>query len=126
MADDLETARRYALDPDGPYFQYYESIVTKMLANGRGNLFKKDQSAPDSVVTVEQVVNDLVIWGTPDKVVEDLCAFREEVGRFGTLLYAGHDWADKDLAIRSMELLAHEVAPAIAQAEATPAATANG
>jgi alkanesulfonate monooxygenase SsuD/methylene tetrahydromethanopterin reductase-like flavin-dependent oxidoreductase (luciferase family) len=117
VADDLETARRYATDPAGPYYQYYHSIVTKMLANGRSNLFKKDQSAPDSSVTVEQVVEDLVIWGTPDKVADELCAFREEVGRFGTLLYAGHDWADRKLAIRSMELLAEEVAPAVTLAE---------
>jgi alkanesulfonate monooxygenase SsuD/methylene tetrahydromethanopterin reductase-like flavin-dependent oxidoreductase (luciferase family) len=111
VAEDLETARRYATDPAGPYFQYYRSIVTKMLANGRANLFKRDQSAPDSSVTVEKVVEDLVIWGTPDKVADDLQAFRETVGDFGTLLYAGHDWADKALAIRSMELMAEKVVP---------------
>ena len=104
VADDLATAERYATDPGGPYFQYYHSIVTKMLANGRANLFKVDPSAPDSTVTVESVVEDLVIWGTPDKVIDELGAFRENVGRFGTLLYAGHDWADRSLAIRSMEL----------------------
>ena len=117
VADDLATARRYATEPDGPYYQYYQSIVTKMLANGRANLFKSDPSAPDSSVTVEGVVRDLVIWGTPDKVAEDLCAFREDVGHFGTLLYAGHDWADRGLALRSMELLAEDVAPAVAAAE---------
>ena len=125
VAEDLATARRYATDPGGPYYQYYHSIVTKMLANGRGNLFKRDQSAPDESVTVEQVVEDLVIWGTPDKVADELCAFREEVGRFGTLLYAGHDWADRELAIRSMELLAFDVAPAVALAEAPPARAAD-
>lgn len=123
VADDLKTAKRYATDPSGPYYQYYHSIVTKMLANGRSNLFKRDQNAPDSSVTVEGVVEDLVIWGTPDKVAEDLGAFREEVGRFGTLLYAGHDWVDRDLALRSMELLAEDVAPAVTLAE-NPAARA--
>jgi alkanesulfonate monooxygenase SsuD/methylene tetrahydromethanopterin reductase-like flavin-dependent oxidoreductase (luciferase family) len=77
-------------------------------------------------VTVEQVVEDLVIWGTPDKVADELCAFRDEVGRFGTLLYAGHDWADRNLAIRSMELLAEEVAPAVALAEQPSAQAADG
>ena len=111
VADDMETARRYATSPEGPYYGYYRSIVTKMIRNGRANLFKADQNAPDSSVTVEAAVEDLVIWGTPEKVADDLAAFREQVGPFGTLLYAGHDWADKKLAIRSMELMAQEVAP---------------
>jgi alkanesulfonate monooxygenase SsuD/methylene tetrahydromethanopterin reductase-like flavin-dependent oxidoreductase (luciferase family) len=113
VADDLATARAYATEAQGPYHQYYRSIVTKMLANGRANLFKRDQSAPDSSVTVEGVVDDLVIWGTPDKVADDLAAFRETIGDFGTLLYAGHDWADKALAVRSMELMAEKVMPSL-------------
>lgn len=113
VAEDAATARAYATGRDGPYFHYYQSIVTKMLANGRANLFKRDQSQPDSSVTVESVVNDLVIWGTPEKVAEDILAFREETGDFGTLLYAGHDWADRDLAIRSMELMADKVMPMV-------------
>jgi hypothetical protein len=59
------------------------------------------------------VTDDLVIWGTPDKVTDDLIAFRDEVGDFGTLLYAGHDWADKNLARRSMQLMAEKVMPAL-------------
>jgi hypothetical protein len=46
-------------------------------------------------------------------VADDLLAFREEVGDFGTLLYAGFDWMDRDLAIRSMELMAEKVMPAV-------------
>lgn len=115
VADDMETARRYATSPDGPYHSYYKSIVNKMLRSGRGNLFKRAASAPDASVTVEKVVDDLVIWGTPDKVADDLARFRDEVGQFGTLLYAGHDWADRTLAIRSMELMAEKVVPQIEQ-----------
>ena len=32
---------------------------------------------------------------------------------FGTLLYAGHDWADVDLAKNSMKLMAEKVMPKI-------------
>ena len=63
--------------------------------------------------TPQSVVDQVVIWGTPDKVVEDLLAFREEIGDFGTLLYASHDWADKRLGRRSMELMTEKVMPAI-------------
>jgi alkanesulfonate monooxygenase SsuD/methylene tetrahydromethanopterin reductase-like flavin-dependent oxidoreductase (luciferase family) len=113
VADDLSTAKRYATSPDGPYYGYYRSVVKKMLASGRGILFKRSSSVPDSAVTIESVIDDLVIWGTPDKVAEELIAFRDEVGEFGTLLYAGHDWADRRLAIRSMELMAERVMPVV-------------
>ncbi|MCJ8141815.1 LLM class flavin-dependent oxidoreductase [Ancylobacter sp. A5.8] len=113
VADDLATAKRYATEPGSPYYAYYSSLATKLVGNGRANLFKHDQNAPDSSVTVDSVLSDLVIWGTPDKVADELAAFQDEIGEFGTLLYAGHDWADKQLAIRSLELMAEKVMPAV-------------
>ena len=113
VAEDMDVARKYATDPDGPYHEYYNSIVTKMKRSGRANLFKHDQDAPDDSLDIDKIVEELVIWGTPEKVAEDLSAFQEEVGEFGTLLYAGHDWRDRDLAIRSMELMANEVLPSV-------------
>ena len=88
----------------------------KLVKGGRGNLFKKDQKAPDSSVTTEGIMRDVVIWGTPEKVADELLAFRDEIGDFGTLLYAGHDWKDKTLAIRSMELMTEKVMPAVNKA----------
>ena len=87
--------------------------MTKLVKNGRANLFKTDQSAPDSSVTVDDVIDHCVIWGTPDKVTDDLLAFREYIGDFGTLLYAGHNWTDRTLAVRSLELMAEKVMPAM-------------
>jgi alkanesulfonate monooxygenase SsuD/methylene tetrahydromethanopterin reductase-like flavin-dependent oxidoreductase (luciferase family) len=85
-------------------------------------VFKSDSAAPDSAVTAEGMADDLVIWGTPDKVVDELLAFRETIGAFGTLLYASHDWVDKKLAVRSMELMVDKVMPAIDAATRTAAA----
>ena len=39
-----------------------------------------------------------MITGTPESVAEQLLAFREEVGDFGELVYAGLDWVDPALA----------------------------
>ena len=50
-------------------------------------------------------------------------AFRERVGDFGTLLYAGHDWVESRLAKRSMELMASEVMPRVNAAINKTAAT---
>lgn len=81
------TARRYATEPGGPYYEYYRSLGTKLIRNGRANLFTSDPSGGDDTVTVEKIAEDLVIWGTPDKVADDLLTFRESVGDFGTLLF---------------------------------------
>lgn len=110
VADDLTTARDYALGPESPYRFYYNQLLTKMKKNGRALLFKSDPEMPDDEVTIEYVLDKLVIWGTPDKVRDDLCRFQEEVGPFGTLLYAGKDWVDPALGRRSMVLLAEQVA----------------
>ena len=122
VADDMATARAYALGPNSPYVFYYKSLVTKLKKNGRSNLFKDDPDMSDDDVTLDYVLDRLVIWGTPDKVADDILALREEVGPFGTLVYAGHDWADVPLARRSKVLMAEQVMPrinaAIGQAKA--------
>jgi alkanesulfonate monooxygenase SsuD/methylene tetrahydromethanopterin reductase-like flavin-dependent oxidoreductase (luciferase family) len=58
-------------------------------------------------------VESLVIAGTVNSVVDQILAFRETVGDFGTLLYAGHDWQNPDLGRRSMVLFAEEVMPRV-------------
>ncbi len=124
VTDDDKVAERYATDTGGPYHFYYHSLVTKLVRAGRAELFKENRDDPDDSVTVEKVVDRLVIRGTVDKVVDELLAFREEVGDFGTLLYAGHDWTDKALGRRSMELMANEVMPRVNEAISGQAAVA--
>jgi alkanesulfonate monooxygenase SsuD/methylene tetrahydromethanopterin reductase-like flavin-dependent oxidoreductase (luciferase family) len=113
VADDEATARRYAKTADGPYGFYYWNLLTKRLARGGADNFKHDLSMPDAAVTIDYLLDRLVIAGTPDSVAEQILAFRETVGDFGTLLYCGHDWADPKLARRSMELMAEKVMPKI-------------
>jgi len=54
-----------------------------------------------------------VIAGTPEQVAEQILALREEIGDFGSLVYTGLDWANKELGIRSMELMANKVMPKV-------------
>jgi alkanesulfonate monooxygenase SsuD/methylene tetrahydromethanopterin reductase-like flavin-dependent oxidoreductase (luciferase family) len=119
VAEDAATAKAYATDPNGPYVGYYRSLFTKLKKNGRIGLFKTHKDQPDDEVTLEHVCDKLVIHGTPDKVADELLAFREQVGEFGTLLYAGKDWLDRDLGRRSMILLAEKVLPKLAAAKQT-------
>ena len=113
VADDEATAKRYARDTDGPYHFYFKQLVRKLLNGGRSNLFKTDPNMDDALITPEFVSSKLVLAGTVNSVVDQILAFREYVGDFGNLLYAGHDWMDPKLAKRSMELFATEVMPRV-------------
>ncbi|GIK79421.1 MAG: LLM class flavin-dependent oxidoreductase [Pseudorhodoplanes sp.] len=113
VADDDKTAKAYATAPNGPYRYYYSQLLTKLKHNGRIELFKTRRDQPDHEVTLDTVCDELVIHGSPDKVADDILAYREKVGDFGTLLYAGKDWADRELGRRSMVLLAEKVLPKV-------------
>ena len=113
VADDLDVARDYATNPNSPYRFYYSQLFTKLKKHGRINLFKEHRDQPDDEVTLDHICDRLIIWGTPDKVADDLLAFREETGDFGTLLLAGKDWADVELSRRSMILMAEKVKPMV-------------
>jgi alkanesulfonate monooxygenase SsuD/methylene tetrahydromethanopterin reductase-like flavin-dependent oxidoreductase (luciferase family) len=111
VANDMATAKAYATDPDGPYVYYYRSLFTKLKHNGRIELFKTRRDQPDEEVTLEAICDKLIIWGTPESVADQLLAFQDEVGKFGTLLYAGKDWKDRELARQSMIMMAEKVMP---------------
>ncbi len=113
VADDDKVAARYGLTAEGPYHFYFKQLTRKLLGGGRGNLFKRDQSEPDSKITPDYVTNRLVLAGSVNSVVDQLLAFRETTGDFGTLLYACHDWMDPALGRRSMQIMAEEVMPRV-------------
>ena len=106
-------ARDYVMAAKSPYRLYYNNLLAKLKSAGRVEAFKTSREEPDSAVTVDGLLDKLVIWGSPQKVADELLAFREEVGDFGTLLYAGKDWLDRDLGRRSMVLAAEKVLPAV-------------
>jgi alkanesulfonate monooxygenase SsuD/methylene tetrahydromethanopterin reductase-like flavin-dependent oxidoreductase (luciferase family) len=113
VADDDATAKRYATDPNGPYRYYYSQLLTKLKRGGRAVAFKTDPKQADEDVSLDAVCEKLVFWGSPNRVADQILAFREEVGDFGTLLMAGKDWKDRDLGRRNMQLLAEKVMPQV-------------
>ena len=113
VADDAATARDYALGAGSPYRFYYSQLLAKMLKAGRAVIFKPNPNLPDDSVNLDDICDRLIIHGTPDSVADQIIAFRDEVGPFGTMLYAGHDWRDPALARRSMVLMAEKVLPQV-------------
>jgi alkanesulfonate monooxygenase SsuD/methylene tetrahydromethanopterin reductase-like flavin-dependent oxidoreductase (luciferase family) len=90
VADDDKTAKAYATELNSTYRYYYSQLFTK-LRRGRLELFKTRRDQPDAEVTLDGICNELIIYCTPDKVADDILQYRERVGDFGTLLYAGKD-----------------------------------
>jgi alkanesulfonate monooxygenase SsuD/methylene tetrahydromethanopterin reductase-like flavin-dependent oxidoreductase (luciferase family) len=116
VADDETTARRYAHREDGAHGFYFHVMKTKLARAGALDVMLDFPGQPDSELSTRRCIERLVIAGTPESVADQILAFRNEVGAFGTLLYTGHDWADPVLARRSMELMANEVWPRIDRA----------
>ena len=114
VADDDKVAEAYGkTDANSPYRFYYNQLVYKLTKGGRQAVFKHDRDEPDDAITIDRVLDDLVICGTVDSVVDQILALREVTGPFGELVIAGMDWVDEDLTKRSLQLMAEEVMPRV-------------
>lgn len=82
----------------------------------RLGVFKTHRDQDDRKITDDQVVEELVICGTVNHVVDQILTLREEAGDFGELVYAGMNWVDPALGKRSMELMANQVMPRVNKA----------
>jgi len=114
VADDDKTAERYGRSGKGnPYEFYWSQMYTKMKRGKRLYVFKSHKDQPDDEITLDHVMDNCVIHGSVNKVVDQLLALREEIGDFGEIVYAGMDWVDPVLSKRSMQLMAEQVMPRV-------------
>ena len=114
VADDDATARRYAIEAaSGPYRFYYEQLYAKVKKRGGQAVFKERMDQSDDEITIDYILDRLVIHGSVDRVVDQILALRDEIGDFGELVYAGMDWVDEGLTKRSMQLMAEQVMPRV-------------
>jgi alkanesulfonate monooxygenase SsuD/methylene tetrahydromethanopterin reductase-like flavin-dependent oxidoreductase (luciferase family) len=114
VAEDGEAAVDYAkTNPNSPYRAHFHEFHMKFQRGRVLDMFKADSALPDEAVTLDYALDNCVIAGTPDQVIDQILALREMVGPFGTLLYAGKNWSDPVLSRRSMELMAEVVMPAV-------------
>jgi alkanesulfonate monooxygenase SsuD/methylene tetrahydromethanopterin reductase-like flavin-dependent oxidoreductase (luciferase family) len=117
VADDDKVAERYGKsDANSPYRFYWRQLRVKLTIPKRHIVFKTHEAQDDAELTDDYVVERLVMCGTVNQVVDQILQFREQVGDFGELVYAGMDWVDPKLARRSMELMATEVMPRVNKA----------
>jgi alkanesulfonate monooxygenase SsuD/methylene tetrahydromethanopterin reductase-like flavin-dependent oxidoreductase (luciferase family) len=114
VADDDRTAKDYGGDDaKSPYRFYMRQLLMKVTRAKRLGSFKSPPDMPDEAVTLDYAIDNIVIRGTVNEVVDRILAMHEAIGDFGTLLYCGKDWTDPALGRRSMELMAEKVMPAV-------------
>lgn len=113
IADTTEEARTEVRN--GTLSRDFTDYFFKMVPKIRGNLdiFKKDKSMPDSDVTVDYMIDNLWIVGSPDDAARQIIELYEDVGGFGTLLVMGHEWKPIEKWQNSIKLLKNEVIPII-------------
>ena len=103
----------------GENFDYIGRVLDKGL--GR-DIYKRDELMSDSEIDMDYFMKELIIAGDVDHVLQRLLEMMEEPGPFGTLVAMGYDWDDRDAWIRSNELFARELMPALNKAVGAEAA----
>lgn len=116
VGESEDEATDMVTEPDGAFDYYYRYLWTIFDRTGRKMAcvpFKDDD--PDTL-THQQMRDGLTMRGTVKQVTEQILALREELGPFGKLVLAAHDWQHEDRMRASMRRLANEVMPAVNKA----------
>ena len=118
LADSTEEAPRLArTNTLGQNFEY----IGRLLDKGMGRqLYKRDPAMSDADCNLDFLMTEQIIAGDVDEVLRRLLLMREETGHFGTLVLMSYDWDDKQSWIRSLELFAKELMPALNKAVGAP------
>ena len=114
VAEDGKKAREEALSgPMGRFLVDYWIPLLRSTPTGLASL-KYDPDLPDEAIAPEYMLEHIWIVGDPDECTRQIRDLYDEVGGFGTLLPLCNDWeGDRHKWLRSLELLANEVLPAL-------------
>lgn len=105
-------AREKVFDPKSS-LNYYLSYLFKALSLANYTIvLKSDPQMPDEKLTLDVLLEDLVIYGSPKTVAEKIEEFRKKTAPFGKLILAMQDWEyDRAGQENTMKLLANDVLP---------------
>ena len=111
MGESNAEARKHAVSGTfGRSFEYIRTIIESL---NTLHILKHNPQVADDEVNLDYLLKHLCIVGDPDSCIRQLQDLWEQTGGFGTLLMTTHDWDDKAKWVRSMELLANKVLPAL-------------
>jgi limonene 1,2-monooxygenase len=102
IAPTEEQARAEVAYGLGDWIDYFRNVAALPLA--------PESDDPDKLV---EAVNGsgLAVIGTPEMAVAQIERLINQSGGFGTYLFMGHDWANRQATLASYELFAKEVMP---------------
>jgi alkanesulfonate monooxygenase SsuD/methylene tetrahydromethanopterin reductase-like flavin-dependent oxidoreductase (luciferase family) len=114
VAETDAEARRQARE--GAQAAVYEQYFLPLLRHVKQmSIFKSDPTLPDEAITIDWLMDNIWLVGSPETVEAKLRRLHADVGGFGGLLQLTYDWGDRqDQNERSMELLATQVIPRLA------------
>jgi alkanesulfonate monooxygenase SsuD/methylene tetrahydromethanopterin reductase-like flavin-dependent oxidoreductase (luciferase family) len=111
VGETTEAAWDHALN--GAFARSFEYLIAVLTAMNSLSIMKHDPAFPDDQVTPAYLLKTLCIIGDVEECRRQLHDLWSVTGGFGTLLMIAHDWDDKATWLRSLELLTHEVVPAL-------------
>jgi alkanesulfonate monooxygenase SsuD/methylene tetrahydromethanopterin reductase-like flavin-dependent oxidoreductase (luciferase family) len=110
-----EEARRRIMDPRSAYQHFLGYMRTIFKNIGKLHALKAYPEMAESDITVNSIIDDRVIYGSPQTVARKLIELRAQCGPFGTLLVIGADWTgvNAEWESESLRRLAQEVMPLV-------------
>ena len=113
VAETDAQARREALE--GAMGRDYRDYFLPLLGLSRGlGGLKVEESMSDAEITLEYLLDNVWVVGSPETVARKIRELFAAVGGFGGLLIGAIDWPDASIWERSMRLFATAVMPRIA------------
>src|SRR5262249_1755595 len=94
---------------------YYNHLFRHVTRTKNLQIFKTAPDVAAENVTLDAGIEAMVIAGTAKSVTERLVALVDDIGPFGGLLMAFHEWDNRALWQRSMQVLAQEVMPVVSR-----------
>jgi len=113
VAETDAEAEAFVKKAGGAYDYYYDYLFKIFDRSNYKDPFVANKGDDPQKLTPQDCRDACVIAGSPATVAEKILALREEIGHFGTLLYAAHDWQDKASMKNSMKLMANDVMPRV-------------
>lgn len=122
VADTDAAAEAFVKTQDSAYDYYYEYLFKIFDRSNYKAPFVANKGDDPAALTPGAVRDACVIHGSVATVTRKILELRDQIGDFGTLLYAAHDWQDQAAMKNSMRLMAAEVMPRVNHALQSKAA----
>lgn len=108
-----DEAREFAREGSlGKCIDYILELTRRTASNGVG-LWKPRPDMADEEVNLDYFMDEFIIAGSPETVTKQLIELRTKVGEFGNIVLVAHDFDNREKWLRSVELFATEVLPAV-------------